>query len=176
MLYMVECRFTDPAREAAWNEWYGGERLGELLAVPGFLTSQRFLSLTHAGNYYLTVHSIRDMAVFQGPEYKAMGGGAFKGYQDCITDWVRRFFTGVDVAPAVGADQRLVVADAARDALAGCGVALIWMQPVSQPGRAPDSGGERGVACIGAAQADGLLRHQRFPLAIYQPMQLQRTS
>lgn len=176
MLYMVECRFTDPAREAAWNEWYGGERLGELLAVPGFLTSQRFLSRTHAGNYYLTVHSIRDMAVFQCAEYKAMGGGAFKGYQDCITDWTRRFFTGVDVAPAVTLNERLVVADASRAAYLGCDVPLIWMQPTSQPGRAPDAGGERGIAKISAQRAEAWLKDKRFPLAIYQPMQLQRTS
>ena len=176
MLYMVECRFNDPAREAAWNEWYGGERLGELLAVPGFLTSQRFILLTDSGNYYLTVHSIRSMEVFQCPEYKAMGGGAFKGYQDCITDWVRRFFTGVDVAPAVSMDERLVVADAGRDVVAGCGVSFTWMQPVNQPGRAPDTGGERGLACVGAAQADALQRQRPYRPAIYQPMQLQRTS
>lgn len=175
MLYMVECRFTDPAREAAWNAWYGGERLGELLAVPGFLTSQRFISLTHAGNYYLTVHSIRDMAVFQCPEYKAMGGGAFKGYQDCITDWTRRFFTGVNVAPAVTETERLAVADAPRAAYAGCAVPLTWMQPVNQPGRAPDGGGERGMAIIDAPLADTLLNGKRHPLAIYQPMRLQRT-
>lgn len=176
MLYMVECRFTDPAREAQWNQWYGGERLGELLAVPGFLTSQRLISLTHAGNYYLTVHNIRSMDVFQCPEYRAMGGGAFKGYQDCITDWTRRFFTGVDVAPAVAMDQRLVVADAGRDAVAGCEVPFTWMQPVHQPGREPDARGERGIACVSAAQAEALRRERRFALNIYQPMQLQRNS
>jgi hypothetical protein len=175
MLYMVECRFTDPAREAAWNAWYGGERLGELLAVPGFLTSQRLISLTHSGNYYLTVHSIRDMDVFQCAEYKAMGGGAFKGYQDCITDWTRRFFTGVDVAPAVGVDQRLLVADCARGALAGCDLPFTWMQPMNQPGKPPDTRGERGLACVSARQADALLKDKRYPIDVYQPMQHQRT-
>jgi hypothetical protein len=176
MLYMVECRFKDQAREAAWNEWYGGERLGELLAVPGFVSSQRFISLTHSGNHYLTVHSILSMEVFQCPEYMAMGGGAFQGYQDCITDWVRRFFTGLDVAPAVSMDERLAVVDAGRETVTGCGVPFAWMQPVNQPGRAADSGGARGIARIGARLADEVLREQLYPLAIYKPMQLQRMS
>lgn len=170
MLYMVECRFNDPSREAAWNHWYGGERLGELLAVPGFLTSQRFIAATRPGNYYLTVHSISSMAVFECAEYKAMGGGAFKGYQGCITDWVRRFFSGLDVAPNVAMNERLAVRDAGRAAVAGCPLPFAWMQPVGEN----DHGGERGVARVGAAQADALLRDKRWPIDIYLPMAQQR--
>lgn len=171
MLYMVECRFNDPAREAIWNQWYGGERLGELLAVPGFRTSQRFIAETRPGNYYLTVHSIRDMGVFQCPEYRAMGGGGFKGYQDCITDWVRRFFTGLDRAPAVPSQDRLAVTDAGRAAVEGSGVAFAWIQPVGEN----DRGGERGVARINAAESDAMLANNRWPIDIYVPMADQRT-
>ena len=57
MLYMAECRFTDPAQEEAWNAWYGGPRLDELLSVPGFLTSQRFKAVTPADSPYLAIHT-----------------------------------------------------------------------------------------------------------------------
>lgn len=170
LLYMVECRFNDPAREAAWNHWYGGERLGELLAVPGFLTSQRFIAATRPGNYYLTVHSIRSMEVFQSPAYLAMGGGAFKGYQGCITDWVRRFFSGLELAPRIAMDERLVVCDAGRAAVAGSGVAFAWMRPVGEN----DKGGERGVARIPAATADAQIWAKHWPIDIYSPMAEQR--
>lgn len=170
---MVECRFSDPSRESAWNNWYGGERLGELLAVPGFLTSQRFIAATRAGNYYLTVHSISSMAVFQCAEYRAMSGGGFKGYQDCITDWVRRFFTGLEFAPRVTKNQRLAVTDAGRAAVVDCDVPFAWLRPVGEN----DTGGERGVACLSAAKAGTLLdtkRWPRWPVDIYIPMAEQR--
>lgn len=175
MLYMVECRFNDASREPAWNHWYGGERLGELLAVPGFLTSQRFIAATRPSNYYLTVHSIHSMAVFQCPEYRAMGGGAFKGYQGCITDWVRRFFSGLELAPQVAMNERLVVCDAGRASVAGSGVAFAWMQPVGENDRA----GERGVACVSALAADELIRMiqtERWPIDIYLPLAEQRNQ
>ena len=60
MIYIVECAFTDPAREAAWNEFYSGEKLDTLLALPGFRASQRFRALTDVPAPYLAVHSIRD--------------------------------------------------------------------------------------------------------------------
>lgn len=170
MLYMVECRFNDPAREAQWNQWYGGERLGELLAVPGFLTSQRFIAATRPGNYYLTVHSIGDMDVFQCPAYKAMGGGAFKGYQGCITDWVRRFFSGLELAPRVAMNERLAVCDAGRAAVVDSGVAFAWMQPVGEN----DQGGERGVARLNATETDALIQAERWPIDIYIPLAEQR--
>lgn len=45
MIYMVECAFTDPARETAWNDYYSDEKLANLLALPGFRASQRFRAI-----------------------------------------------------------------------------------------------------------------------------------
>ena len=46
MIYMVECAFTDPTREDAWNNFYDGEKLATMLSLPGFRASQRFRPLT----------------------------------------------------------------------------------------------------------------------------------
>ncbi len=42
MLYVVECAYTDPQSEAAWNTFYNQEKLPALVSVPGFYASQRF--------------------------------------------------------------------------------------------------------------------------------------
>lgn len=167
MLYMVECRFTDPAREPAWNTWYGGVRLDELLSVPGFTGSQRFIALTRPVPYYLAVHSIASMAVFGTPEYKAMGGGGFQGYQDCITDWVRKFFTGLDAAPPVGTDECLVLTDAGREAARASPVALTWLEPDASR---PDDP-VRGIARVARATGEALAAAPPFALDVYAPMQ-----
>jgi hypothetical protein len=172
MLYMVECRFNDPAREDGWNEWYSGKRLGELLAVPGFLASQRLLALTRPGRYYLALHSIGSLEVFQRPEYKAMGGGGFQGYQGCITDWVRRFFTGMDMAPAIASGERLVVADAGEASVVGSGLDFTWVRPVGDD----DRGGPRGLAVVDAATGARLVAEGRHPLDVYEPMVPRRSG
>lgn len=170
MLYMVECRFSDAAREQAWNDWYSGERLGELLAVPGFRASQRFAALTRPATCYLAVHSIESLRVFEAPEYKAMGGGAFKGYQACITDWKRQFFEGIEIAPAVSPDERLVVADGQPGCEHGSGITLHWMREA----RAEQAPRERGIAVVAARDIDVPALHRAYGFDVYRPITSQR--
>lgn len=170
MLYMVECRFTDPAREDAWNEWYSGERLGELLSVPGFRTSQRFKAVTRPPTYYLTVHSIDSLAVFRSAQYKAIGGGAFAGYQAYITDWKRGFFEGIDLAPAVALDEYLAVTDAPAEKAQASGIGFTWLKLV-EPAR---SAAPRGIARLDADGARRVMGGRRFPVDLYAPMILRR--
>lgn len=163
MLYMVECRFSDPAREQAWNAWYSGERLDELLSVPGFRGSQRHRALGRSPARYLAVHHIDGMAVFSSPAYKAIGGGGFLGYQDCITDWVRRFFEGAGELARTPADRVLLLTDAPAAAVAGCGADFAWI---------PEAGTNalRGLARVELAQARELVAQARWPLEAYAPL------
>lgn len=172
MLYMVECRFRDAVREQAWNDWYSGERLGELLSVPGFRTSQRFTALTRPATYYLAVHSIDSLCVFETPEYKAMGGGGFEGYQDYITDWKRQFFEGLDIAPPVRFDECLVVADSRPERVRDSGMALSWMRAA----RKEQEQHERGIAVIKTGGIDAVALHRTYGLDVYQPIMTQRVS
>src|ERR1700733_14505703 len=41
-VYAVRCNFARPDLEAAWNQWYSGPKLDEMLAKPLFLSVQRF--------------------------------------------------------------------------------------------------------------------------------------
>ena len=169
---MVECRFTSPADEQAWNAWYSGPRIGELLAVPGFLTSQRFRSVTRSPSDYLAVHSIASLDVFSTPEYKAMGGGGFSHFPEHITDWVRRFFTGLIEMPAVVEGHCVVMADGGRSSVAGLPVRFEWVQPVGSD----DVRGERGIAVIPMQQAKAVLAGAGAPVEVYEPIMVQRRS
>ncbi|MDN7202783.1 hypothetical protein QVL78_33675, partial [Klebsiella pneumoniae] len=53
MLYVVECAYTDPQSEAAWNTFYNQEKLPALVSVPGFYASQRFRALSEGCPCYL---------------------------------------------------------------------------------------------------------------------------
>src|SRR5687768_10843572 len=100
MLYIVECGFADPAREAAWNAWYSGPKLSELLAVPGFLSAQRFRALDSNPAPYLNVTSIASPELFTTPAYRNNGGGRFGDWEPAlIIDWSRRLFTGITEMP-----------------------------------------------------------------------------
>ncbi len=111
MIYTVECAFTDPAREAAWNAFYDKDKLPTLLALPGFRASQRFRALTDIPAPYLAVHSVRDAAVLQRTDYRAVGGGTFMGWDELVTNWSRNLFIGMEAAPEVATDECLFVLD-----------------------------------------------------------------
>ena len=63
MLYVVECAYTDPQSEAAWNTFYNQEKLPALVSVPGFYASQRFRALSEDCPRYLALHDVHDATV-----------------------------------------------------------------------------------------------------------------
>ena len=102
MLYIVECGFADPAREAEWNAWYSGPKLSELLAVPGFRAAQRFRALDAEKSPYLNLTSIETAEMFTNPSYRSQGGGRFGPWDlALIIDWRRLLFTGMEEMPPV---------------------------------------------------------------------------
>jgi hypothetical protein len=160
---MVECDFADPAQEDAWNHWYSGEKLDELLANPGFVATQRFKAVTPRKAAYLAIHSIRSADVFSTPTYKASGGGRFGDWDAALmTNWSRRLFDGVAESPDVGMDERLLVVDAG--ATPAPGVAVTWLDgldwnAVSQYKNAvalDASVSRRGLAVVSKADASRL--------------------
>lgn len=127
MIYIVECAFTDPAREDAWNAYYNGDKLTTLLSLPGFRASQRFRAIADTPSPYLAVHSLRDAAVLDQPAYRAMGGGTFQGWDALVTNWHRNLFTGMEAAPEVRPDQCLVMLDNPDAADRAPGVSFTWL-------------------------------------------------
>jgi hypothetical protein len=131
MIYTVECSFADPGSEAEWNDFYSLEKLPALISVTGFHTSQRFKALSDGCPVYLAVHTIDGLEVLTGDEYRRKGGGNFARWQQHITDWHRNLYSDIDVAPAVDADELLVLCASGPEPLIRMGVTPLAMHAVA---------------------------------------------
>ena len=169
MLYIIECGFADPAREAEWNDWYNSTKLDGLLAVPGFLSVQRFCACDDAPAPYMNITSIETPEVFTSPAYSGGRGGRFGGWEpSLILDWTRRLFTGIVEMPAVAEGQHLVILDTDPDHvpndISNLDVTLTWVtrfdwETVSNYQKAlalDDSVPHRGFAILDAPTAESL--------------------
>ncbi|VEA65197.1 Uncharacterised protein [Serratia plymuthica] len=131
MIYTVECSFADPTGEAEWNDFYSLEKLPALISVSGFHTSQRFKALNAGCPVYLALHSIDNLDVLQGDEYRQKGGGNFARWQQHITDWHRNLYGGLDPAPAIGENEHLVTSAVGPEPLIEMGLTPYRMQAVA---------------------------------------------
>jgi hypothetical protein len=102
-IYVVQCNFTCAEREQAWNRWYNGPKLANMLAKPMFLSGQRFkASGLDTRVQYLAVWELESPAAFDTEEYRSDWG--FADWRDCIGDWNR------DLCQLEGEPPRGVVA------------------------------------------------------------------
>jgi hypothetical protein len=131
MIYTVECSFADPHSEAQWNDFYSLEKLPALISVSGFHTSQRFKALSDGCPIYLAIHTIDSLAVLTGDEYHQKGGGNFARWQHCITDWHRNLYSDIGLAPAVAADELLLLAAHGPESLIRIGLMPLAMHAVA---------------------------------------------
>ncbi|MET3215518.1 UNVERIFIED_ORG: hypothetical protein ABIC48_003287 [Burkholderia territorii] len=131
MIYTVECSFADPASEAEWNDFYSLDKLPALISVAGFHTSQRFSAISDGCPVYLAVHTIDGLDVLTGDEYRRKGGGNFARWQQHITDWHRNLYGDIGPAPAVNADELLVLSASGPDSMIELGLEPLAMQAVA---------------------------------------------
>jgi len=90
VIYIVRCNFLDPEKEAAWNAWYGGPKIAQMLAQPYFLSCQRFKRAAGVGRDYLALWTLQSPEALATPEYKAQWG--FSEWTPLIADWSRDLF------------------------------------------------------------------------------------
>ena len=171
MIYTVECSFADPASEAQWNHFYSLEKLPALISVSGFHTSQRFKALSAGCPVYLAMHTIDNLDVLQGQEYRQKGGGNFARWQQHISDWHRNLYAGLERAPAIGEDDYLVTSTVGPEQLIDMGLIPYRMQAVALE-RFPE---HRWVAKMERAIAPGM---EALPegVHLYAPMTAQLTN
>lgn len=77
-----------PALEEEFNDWYDHEHVPERQAVDGFLTAQRFVSVS-GWPRYLAYYDLRDPAVIGEPGYRAISGDHFSPWSKRILAKVR---------------------------------------------------------------------------------------
>lgn len=97
-VYIVRCNFTEPAKEEAWNAWYSGPKIAQMLAKPYFRTCQRFRLASGQGRRYLTLWTLQSPDAFTTAEYTSDWG--FFEWAPFIADWSRDLFDGGDVPEA----------------------------------------------------------------------------
>jgi hypothetical protein len=171
MLYMVECDISDPGVEAEWNAYYTERKLDEVLAVPGFRTSQRFKSLEPFPSPYLAIHTVDSLDVLTGQAYRTGGGGSFdKRFQPYIVNWHRNLFSGLDRAPAVAEDELIAVADDPREKLSDARFA--WLEAAGLD----RSVGSRGLARVSRAEGERLAKTHKGLVRLYRPLIGQRVE
>jgi hypothetical protein len=91
-VYIVRCNFTEPAREQAWNAWYSGPKIAQMLAQPHFRTCQRFHRASGVGRNYLALWTVDSPQALTTPQYTSQWG--FAEWAPYITDWSRDLFDG----------------------------------------------------------------------------------
>ena len=171
MLYMVECDISDPQVEAEWNAYYTERKLDEVLAVPGFRTSQRFKSLAPFPSPYLAIHTVDSLDVLTGDAYRSGGGGSFDPrFQPYIINWHRNVFSGIERAPAVADDELIAVVDDAREKLFDA--RFTWLEAAGLD-RSVTS---RGIARVGRGEGERLAEAHKGIVRLYRPLIAQRVE
>ena len=155
--YTVESRFTDPWREAAWNDWYDGHVDSLLKHGPGFLSSQRFRQVGGTGGEYFGLHTSSTGLVLLHPAYTARGGTFPREWLPLIEDWYHAFYTGLDQYPEVEDASILAVTDRTQAEVDVLGTNFRWVRGAGLTPRAP----QRGLATL--PRDDGIAIAKRFP-------------
>jgi hypothetical protein len=110
-LYMVEMDMPHRDRLAEWHDWYK-HHLERLIAIPGFLTAQRFGADGSTASPYLAVYTVANADVLTSAAYRAKAGPTSTGHwQSLMTNWHRNVVEGLDQLPEIPHDSWLALMD-----------------------------------------------------------------
>jgi len=98
-VYIVRCNFNAPDQEHAWNDWYSGPKIAQMLAKPHFFSCQRFHRVAGTGRDYLALWTLASPDAFETAEYTSDWG--FFEWERHVTAWSRDLF---DAGPAPSLD------------------------------------------------------------------------
>jgi hypothetical protein len=94
-VYAVRCNFARADLEAAWNDWYSGPKLRQMLEKPLFLSGQRFAAAAlDVRRRYLALWIVESPEAFKTKEYTSDWG--FFEWQPYIADWSRDLYQAPD--------------------------------------------------------------------------------
>jgi hypothetical protein len=91
-VYIVRCDFADPDKEQAWNEWYSGPKIVQMLRKPHFRSCQRFRRTGGSGRNYLALWTLDSPDAFKTQQYTSDWG--FFDWEQHVTNWSRDLFDG----------------------------------------------------------------------------------
>ena len=144
MIFISQSGLTDNSRAADWDAWYV-EHLRIMATVPGVSSAQRFKTDTPGSSPSLAIYSVTSADVFKDPYYLSVRG---MGEWLTLIDrryYKRNLFSGLEHAPLVADDARMLVAD--RQSVEGSitGITFTWLKCEGIDHSTP----YRGLAVIG---------------------------
>jgi len=151
----------DESREPELAEWYL-EHLRNMSSVSGIFSAQRFKTTTPGFPRSVALYSVVSEQAFDNDFYRGIRGfGAMKPLID-ERDHHVDLFEGLDAAPVVGEDERLLLTDSGEPAGAISGIPFIWLKCVGRDFSTP----YRGIAVVAAGKLPGL----DAAVAVYRPV------
>ena len=161
MIFMSQSGLTDASREREWDRWYVAH-LQVMASVPGISSAQRFRTSTPGFPPSLALYSVESPEVFQDAYYLSVRG---MGEWLALIDrkyYRRNLFDGLEHAPKVESDARLLVADRDRPDPALVGAGWIWLECVGIDRSTP----YRGIAVVSDESAEKM---RIDAVAVYAP-------
>lgn len=161
MILMSQNALLDERDEALLDEWYL-EHLRCMVSVPGIFSAQRFKTATPGFSASLALYSVTSEKAFDDPCYRSFRGmGVLVSRIDERKHHVN-LFDGLDAAPVVADDDRLLLADRGlpQDELAG--IVFTWLKCVGRDFSTPF----RGIAVVAGARLSAL----GADVAVYRPV------
>jgi hypothetical protein len=112
-LYAVRCNFAGTrAEEQAWNAWYDGQKLGQMLLLPMFVSVQRLVATgLDRRRKYIALWLVTSPGALTTEAYRAQWG--FAEWAPRITDWSRDLYAApaaIDSVLDVGGSDALYLA------------------------------------------------------------------
>lgn len=176
MIYTVEEALQKGESEEVWNRWSSEMKpIPLLLAVPGFLTAQRFKGLGVDPAPSLAIYSLESGDVLTSEPYLRGARGGNLGtpsWKAKLSFWHRNLFSGLDRAPPVALDARLLVQESATPDVVVDSVKFIWLTAAGLDRTTPC----RGLAVVEKAAAQRYLDAPRAGLTVYAPLAAQAVS
>jgi hypothetical protein len=179
-VYIVRCNFAEPAKEQAWNAWYSGPKIEQMLAKPYFRTCQRFRLAAGKGRSYLALWTMLSPHALETADYRSQWG--FSEWTPYITDWSRDLFDGrpaPEAAFAVPPDGALHAvsfdgasadeANAARAEVAIPHPDLMWL-PIAGLDRHTPMIGLQPLPALASSHLSSHDRGKRIQDAVYRPI------
>lgn len=161
MIFTSQSGLLDRGRDEEWDRWYVGH-LRAMVTVPGISSAQRFRTEAPGSPPSLALYTVASAAVFDDPYYLSVRG---LGDWHAIVDrrfYRRNLFAGLESAPAVAEDERLLVADREQPEAGREPIELAWLECVGLDRSTP----YRGLAVLAARDVPSL----DPSVAVYRPV------
>ena len=161
VILMSQNALLDERDEEALDAWYL-EHLRSMSSVPGIHSAQRFKTFTPGFPRSLGIYSVTSEKAFNTPYYRSVKGmGVMASRVDERQHHVN-LFEGVEAAPVVADNERLLLVDRTAPAGEIAGIPFSWLKCVARDFSTP----YRGIAVVAANRAPAL----DPAIAVYSPV------